>query len=501
MADTWKQWEGHSVNGKFPLLRYLGGSEQSAVFLTERRVDGRLVKAAIKLAPAGSENGDLQLARWQLAAGLMHPHLIPLYETGRCELDGMALLYAVMEHAEESLAQVLPERALAPEEVHGMIESVLDALAYLHSKGFVHGHIKPANILASGDQLKITGDGLCRVGDLPLRPGFRDAHDPPEYSSGAIASSRTMAPAGDVWSLGMTLVEALTQNLPTIRMDEQQGPALPQILPEPFRDIASHCLLRQPQNRWTVAQIAARLKGRPPAPEVRAAPLPQARVQARAPRPVTRQTGPQAWLRKYATPLAVGLALVLAAIVGGPDLLRRHSEPPQAPAVAETQPLAPPALSQQAMPQKPATKKAVVKSLDDEKPSPNAPVPVPAAIHNEIVSPEAKDAVAKVPSGNFVQGKVSQRVDPEVLESARRSIRGTVKVVVRVDVDKSGNVENADFESRGPSKYFARAALEAAKLWKFNPPELGNRGVLSSWTLRFEFTRDGTNIVPIQEAP
>ena len=35
MTKTWEQWVGQSVNGKFSLRRYLGGSEHSAVFLTD----------------------------------------------------------------------------------------------------------------------------------------------------------------------------------------------------------------------------------------------------------------------------------------------------------------------------------------------------------------------------------------------------------------------------------------------------------------------------------
>jgi TonB family protein len=76
-----------------------------------------------------------------------------------------------------------------------------------------------------------------------------------------------------------------------------------------------------------------------------------------------------------------------------------------------------------------------------------------------------------------------------------------VKVRVKVNVDRSGNVEDAELESPGPSKYFARAALEAAQLWSFKPAKVGNRGVLSSWTLQFEFTRDGTTVSPMQDLP
>ena len=53
LIDVGKNWEGRVIDGKFPLLQWLGGSEDSAVFLTERRGSGPQ-KAAIKLIPSGS---------------------------------------------------------------------------------------------------------------------------------------------------------------------------------------------------------------------------------------------------------------------------------------------------------------------------------------------------------------------------------------------------------------------------------------------------------------
>jgi TonB family protein len=499
MSDKWKQWEGQIVNGEFPLLRYLGGSEHCAVFLTERHEGERLVEAAIKLIPAALKNGELQLLCWQQAAELSHPHLIPLYEMGRFELGGVPLLYVVMECAEENLAQVLPDRALTPAEARAMLESVLDVLAYLHRKGFVHGHIKPANIMASGDQLKVSSDGLRRVGKSIDGPGYQDAYDAPEIARGIIPMPQTMSPAGDVWSLGMTLVETLTQNLPVTRTAEQQDPLLPQTLPEPFLDIASHSLLRHPQGRWTVAQIAARLEDRAPVPQVRIIP-PQAHTPVRAPQPIAQQSRPPAKRRRYAVPIAVGFVLVLAAILVGPRLLRRHSEAPHVPAVADERPLVPPAPGEVApSPQEHPTESSSP-SVAEEEQSSKAPVPVPASIHPETIHEEEPTA-AKLSAGALVHGEVAHQVTPEVLQSARDTIRGTVRVSVKVNVDRSGNVEDAELESPGPSKYFARAALQAAQLWKFKPPKVGGRGVLSSWTLQFEFTRDETTVFPMQEMP
>src|SRR5579862_5330589 len=101
MPEAWKQWVGQTVDGKFPLQRYLGGSEGSAVFLTERREGDRVQRAAIKLIRSEPENDDRQLARWRLAAAVSHPNLIALFEMGRCQLGDAAMLYVVMECAEE----------------------------------------------------------------------------------------------------------------------------------------------------------------------------------------------------------------------------------------------------------------------------------------------------------------------------------------------------------------------------------------------------------------
>ena len=624
MFDAWKAWEGQVVDAKFPLLRYLGGSEGSSVFLTERHADERLVKAAIKVVPSPPENRELQLLRWQQAAKLSHPHLIPLYEIGRFNITDFPIVYIVMECADENLAQVLAGRALTPAEAGSMLESIVDVLSYLHGKGFVHGHIKPANIMASGDQLKLSSEGLHRAGQSLNGLTYQDAYDAPENARSIHSVTQTISPAGDVWSLGMTLVETLTQNLPLPRTRERRDPLLPETLPEPFLDIARHCLLRDPLSRWTVAQIAARLHGPssipyvrpiPPAvqtpvptpqpsgrfesplpepqirtapPETRAplpppqhvatlespahppqnrsgppetpaavpppqylpalespAPTPQNRTappETRAPLPPSQHIGglespapespvriappevhtpirapkPNAWeswplafrhrftlakLQSYGVPVALGCALALAVILAVPRLLYRHSGAQQAPAATRQQPLVPPAPRQ--APQSPQERPANANGakIADEKPRSKALVPMPALIHPETAREEPTNTFAKLSPSPLVHGEVANRVMPEVPEPARKSIRGTVRVSIKVDVDRSGNVEDAELGSGGPSKYFAQAALEAARNWKFKPPRIGATGVLSTWTLRFAFTSGETTAVAMQEMP
>ena len=230
MTEAWKKWEGQVVNGEFPLRQYLGGSERGAVFLTEHGDQG-LQKAAIKFVPA--ENVEVRLFHWKQAAKLFHPHLVRLFQMGSCRICDAELLYIVMEYAEEDLAQVLPHRALTPAEARDMLRPALDALAYVHGNGFVHSHIKPANIMAVDEQLKISSDGLCRI-DEPRGAEKPGIYDPPEMAAGRIS------PAGDIWSLGMTLVEVLTQRLPVWK--PESDPVVPEQLPAPFLEIAQHCL-------------------------------------------------------------------------------------------------------------------------------------------------------------------------------------------------------------------------------------------------------------------
>jgi TonB family protein len=98
-------------------------------------------------------------------------------------------------------------------------------------------------------------------------------------------------------------------------------------------------------------------------------------------------------------------------------------------------------------------------------------------------------------------GAVIKRVIPDVLPSASETIRGTVVVTVRLHVDQAGNVALAEFEDEGPSKYFSRLSLEAARQWKFAPPLISGQLAPSIWTLSFQFTRERTDVIPVQTAP
>ena len=82
-------------------------------------------------------------------------------------------------------------------------------------------------------------------------------------------------------------------------------------------------------------------------------------------------------------------------------------------------------------------------------------------------------------------------------QSALDTIRGTVKVAIRVSVSASGEVSEATVDSPGPSKYFAKLAQQAAQQWKFTPTS----GAAGDWILRFEFSNAGVKAFSAHAAP
>ncbi len=248
MSDSWRDSEGQVIDGQFSLVKHLAATDHSVLFSTLRGKD-KNEKAAIKFIQADASNADAQLARWKQAAQLSHPNLIKVYESGRCQLAGLDLLYVVMEQTQENLAEFLPQRALSTDETRDMLEPFIDALTYLHGKGLAHGRIKPGNILAIDDQLKLSSDSICREGDVQIGAGKPEIYVAPETNGRATT-------AGDSWSLGATLVESLTQRRP----EETSGdPGIPDTVPQPFLDIAQNTLRRDPKARWTIAEISNRL--------------------------------------------------------------------------------------------------------------------------------------------------------------------------------------------------------------------------------------------------
>jgi TonB family protein len=420
-------WTGRVIDGRFTLLQWLGGSELGDVFLTEVPGAGSR-KAAIKLIPENAADAEARLAGWTAASTLSHPHLMRIFHCGRCQIGAVPLFYAVTEYADEILSQILLERPLTPAEAAEMLDPVIDALAYLHGKGFVHGCLKPSEIMVVDDQLKLSCDNLLVAGEPGKRLLAPGIHVAPEAASGKISS------AADLWSLGVTLVEVLTQRPPVWERSAQKEPTLPWSIPQPFAGIARECLRTDPDRRCTLGGVKARLEA------------------ARS-----GKTGRTA-LAKLRGPVIIAVALVLLVVVV--VLLRSRPVEPSQPAA-------------------------------EEQPAPAMTALPPASPAQETQS----SSVATV------KGDVAERVMPDVPENVRATIHGKVLVSIRVTVDPDGMVSNTAVDSQGPSKYFAKAALQAAQQWRFKPAQVNGQAVSSVWVLRFEFGKTATEVTPSEVTP
>ena len=283
-----------------------------------------------------------------------------------------------------------------------MLRPTVETLGSLHRAGLVHGRIKPSNIMAVGNQLKLSADGVCKTGERG-DPNAYSAYDAPEVATAGLS------PAGDIWSLGITLVAVLTQDDPRLKNWDRGQVAIPETIPQPFREIARRCLQISPQQRCTLDNILGQLRTQTP-------------VRERAPETHAPQTRPKRWVI-----LVIALAaILLGALVAGKFILRQEPTPTTETHSAEVQP------------------------------RPDAPA---------VQSPVPFSGQQKTTQKGVTSGSVLQQVSPDVSRGAQNTITGRVKVSVQVAVDASGNVSQAKLVAPGPSHYFANRALAAARRW------------------------------------
>jgi serine/threonine protein kinase len=463
--DEWTRWQGHIVNGVYPLGRLLGCSDHSGVFLTRSDSPGQR-EVAIKLFPASLPRVDLQLPRWAKAGALAHPHLLPLLESGSCQLDGLTYLYVVMEYADQTLAQVLLQRALTAEEAREMLLPMLDALGFLHRRDLLLAQLKPTNVLVVGDTLKLASDTIRSINEDSLSVNAPAPYDAPEaWTSTAI----------DIWGLGVTLFEALTRRSPPNAVGLKTAPVLPTDFSREFRDVVSSCLRPMAQDRPDVDEIVAWAAGKSVQP-VAPTPVPvPAQVQApvtarpRTPEAEPPRVMPSARALKasrtptsFPKPPASVTAVIAAAVIvalgwAGLHLFWAHRAS-DVPASASAE--SPPQVSEATVPAA-------------AQPSATAPTPLPA-------NPSATDAKSPF---------ALHEVIPNVPKSAARTIRGHIKVSVRATVSAEGTVSAVAADRSGASGYFRRLAEEAAKKWTFVPMHAAPPRPMQ---IQFDFTRDGT---------
>ncbi|HXJ39459.1 MAG TPA: hypothetical protein VNH18_09265 [Bryobacteraceae bacterium] len=243
-----------SVDGMHRLGAVIERSGETTVFKTE--FGEQQLPAVIKIRERGSQDteileAEILKARWQHALELSHPNLLKIYATGATVLNDVPIVYVVTERADESLENVLAERALTVNETREMLVPAVTALKYLHKSGYAHSRLSPSSVLAVNDQLKLSADTVAQVDNRE-------------------------ALAEDMRALGVLIVQALTQKV--LDPDAASDPDLLSDAPQPFPEIVRHCLDPDPGKRLTAEQVEAALNPPPP-------PAPPPVVPARTPQP------------------------------------------------------------------------------------------------------------------------------------------------------------------------------------------------------------------------
>ncbi|MFG2988644.1 protein kinase [Streptomyces sp. NPDC048257] len=256
-------------------------------------------RAALKVLPTGTRTprqlrhlSELAERETEVLRRVCTPRLIRLYEVltvddpGRPELDGATVL--VLEEAKGSLDTLLADGV--PQAGPGLLAEVCEGLGQLHGAGWVHGDLKPGNVL-------LMADGTTRLADFNMAAELEGTHayspafatpdyTPPDLLWAEVGERGTkIRPTADIWAFGVLAHVVLTGSLPlpggtpAARRDaalryargEEELRLSPE-LPEHWRDIVRDCLARGHEERaaHTAASLLPRVEaaaaGRAPAP-------------------------------------------------------------------------------------------------------------------------------------------------------------------------------------------------------------------------------------------
>src|SRR5437764_318596 len=202
---------------RYRLERELGEGGMAIVYLAEDLRHHRKVAVKVlrpELAPAAG--GERFLREIEIAAGLRHPHIIPLYDSG----DADGLLYYVMPLVEgESLRALLErERQLPIDDALRYAREVADALSYAHAHGVVHRDIKPENILIESGHAVVADFGIAKAvaaAGATTLTGVGMAIGTPAYMSPEqAAGGGDVDGRSDLYSLACVLYEMLAGQPP-----------------------------------------------------------------------------------------------------------------------------------------------------------------------------------------------------------------------------------------------------------------------------------------------
>jgi hypothetical protein len=242
---------GAAISDRYRLERELGRGGMATVFLADDIRHRRSV--AIKVLDprlAASLGPGRFLREIEIAARLVHPHILGLLDSGEAE----GLLYYVMPYVSgDSLrARLTREGELPVDAVVRVLREVLDALAYAHGQGIVHRDVKPENILFVGEHVQVADFGVAKALDAA---GSSSALTSAGLAVGTAAYMAPEQAAGDpeldhrvdIYAVGLVAYEMLAGSVPREGVTfDRIRPAVPPALAA----VVARCLEKRPADRF-----------------------------------------------------------------------------------------------------------------------------------------------------------------------------------------------------------------------------------------------------------
>jgi hypothetical protein len=256
--------------GRYRPIRPLGSGGSGSVWLAFDEQRGREV--AVKIVQREGKSGERARREAQAMAKLDHPRCLRAYACGRdAENVYIAYTYVPGRTFRESLRAGSVTDAGAVEAA----AQVLDGLAHAHELGIVHRDVKPANVLLADDgdaiSVRILDFGLARFADGETLTGVGDVPGTLAYIAPERLHGEPAGAAGDVWSVGVLLYEALAGRHPFWRSSladtaDAIARGAPPLrterpdLPEPLLAAVDRALALDPAKRPSAAKLARQLR-------------------------------------------------------------------------------------------------------------------------------------------------------------------------------------------------------------------------------------------------